>query len=222
MGRFLIIAAVVVSFMAVQSGDVLAWGTKTKAKTKEEMLNSASDMDAELEKEVPDPVEPAPEPAARKKAAPEKTNAGASTAIMHQQPGAEQAKQAPAPGAPAVPAPVTASKAAAPEKKDKGKCYVATAAYGSYLDPHVYVLREFRDTVLLTNTIGRTFVELYYSYSPPAASFIGRHGSLRAMTRWALTPVIFGIEYPRWAMCGLVLFIGFVIVARVPLRRRNP
>ena len=30
-------------------------------------------------------------------------------------------------------------------------CFLATAAYGSYLDPHVEALRYFRDHYLVTN-----------------------------------------------------------------------
>ncbi len=71
---------------------------------------------------------------------------------------------------------------AAVEKSGKkgGRCYIATAVYGSYDAPQVLVLRRFRDEVLMTNPLGKAFVKLYYFASPPVAkklekaSFINR------------------------------------------------
>jgi PKD repeat protein len=91
-----------------------------------------------------------------------------------------------------------------------GGCFIATAAYGSYLNPHVMVLREFRDRYLLTNSPGRAMVAFYYRTSPPIANFIMRHEGLRAATRLLLTPVVFGIEYQQWAIL-LVLMLGIMI-----------
>jgi subtilisin family serine protease len=45
---------------------------------------------------------------------------------------------------------------------DGGGCFIATAAYGSVMHPYVEKLRQFRDRHLLTNGIGKRFVEAYY------------------------------------------------------------
>lgn len=71
-----------------------------------------------------------------------------------------------------------------------GGCFIATAAYGSYLDSHVKILRDFRDNYLLTNRAGQVFVGMYYKYSPPAANFIARHEFLKTITRILLLPLI--------------------------------
>jgi len=89
-----------------------------------------------------------------------------------------------------------------------GGCFIATAAYGSYLDPHVMVLRHFRDNVLLHSELGTAFVKFYYRYSPPVADFIRQHDTLRALSRFALTPLIFGAEYPMVFMLLMLLAIA--------------
>jgi DNA-binding beta-propeller fold protein YncE len=94
-------------------------------------------------------------------------------------------------------------------------CFIATAAYGSYLDPHVQVLRDFRDRVLAPSPAGRIFLELYYAWSPPLARFIAQHDWLRTAVRWALTPVVYTIQYP------LLLGFLFIPAIAVAVRRRR-
>ena len=92
---------------------------------------------------------------------------------------------------------------------DGGGCFIATAAFGSYLDQNVMVLREFRDKYLLTNSPGRAFVTLYYKTSPPIADYISEHKTLRSIARWTLTPIIYGVKYPA---ASLFLIIASVVV----------
>ena len=77
---------------------------------------------------------------------------------------------------------------------DNDNCFIATAAYGSPMESHVTVLREFRDRFLLASSAGKTFVELYYKYSPPVADFIGRHVALQTVVRIGLLPFV-GMSY---------------------------
>jgi uncharacterized repeat protein (TIGR01451 family) len=96
-------------------------------------------------------------------------------------------------------------------------CFIATAAYGSPLEPHVVALRQFRDRYLQHTALGRAFIRLYYRYSPPLAAIIAERPTLRSATRAVLTPLVLAIVHPLWA--SLLLASVFVLGWR--LRRRN-
>jgi len=91
---------------------------------------------------------------------------------------------------------------------DGGNCFIATAAYGSYLDPKVKVLRDFRDEYLLTNSLGTELVGFYYRNSPPLADYIRERETLRAVVRSLLTVVVYAVEYPVPALLSLFLLVA--------------
>ncbi|KPJ65504.1 hypothetical protein AMJ44_10015 [candidate division WOR-1 bacterium DG_54_3] len=95
-------------------------------------------------------------------------------------------------------------------------CFIATAAFGSYLDPHVEVLRDFRDNHLFPSPIGRALMEFYYKTSPPIADYIKRHETLRKVTRCALIPLVFTIKNP--IIIGIIIGIGGL--AAIVIRKR--
>ncbi len=109
------------------------------------------------------------------------------------------------------------SPAKAGSSQGGGGCFIATAAYGSPLDPHVDLLRQFRDRYLLTHLPGRIFVDLYYEYSPPVADYIRTREGMRAVVRGALTPLVLGIVYP-YVSVGILIFVPIFYWARRIMR----
>jgi len=81
-----------------------------------------------------------------------------------------------------------------PDEGEAGKktlpCFIATAAYGSPLHPHLDILRNFRDKYLMPSKLGRLLVECYYRYSPSVADFIAKHKPLKVLVRASLLPLV--------------------------------
>jgi hypothetical protein len=92
------------------------------------------------------------------------------------------------------------------EDDDPGKkCFIATAAYGSPLHPHLDILRDFRNKYLMPNKLGRAFVNLYYKYSPFVANIIAKRKVLKVVVRVSLLPLI--------ALSYTILHFGHTITA---------
>ncbi|MDY6974462.1 MAG: CFI-box-CTERM domain-containing protein, partial [Thermodesulfobacteriota bacterium] len=92
------------------------------------------------------------------------------------------------------------TEVSATTEDDDSDCFVATAVYGASLSQHTRVLRAFRDTFLLTNSMGRIFVDFYYNFGPRMASFIAEHDLLRTIVRWGLLPFV--------GFCWVALKVG--------------
>jgi len=69
-------------------------------------------------------------------------------------------------------------------------CFIATAAYGSEMEPHVARLQRFRDQRLLKSPLGRAAIVSYYALSPGLATVISQHEGLRAAARRVLSPLV--------------------------------
>lgn len=76
----------------------------------------------------------------------------------------------------------TAPKGKPAGSNSPGGCFVATAVYGSYDSPEVWVLRRWRDGSLAATRGGRVFVHVYYAASPPLVALVGGK-------KWFTTPV---------------------------------
>jgi len=94
-----------------------------------------------------------------------------------------------------------------------GGCFIATAAFGSPLERHVQILRDFRDRVLLNSSAGKVFVDFYYRTSPPIAGKIAASEGLRLITRAMLMPVI-GMAY---LMVHLGMFMTMLLFTAIVL-----
>lgn len=69
-------------------------------------------------------------------------------------------------------------------------CFIATAAYGSAMQPEVETLRVARDALRAKSSLFAVAADLYYRAGPAAAAVIARSDSARALVRAALRPVV--------------------------------
>jgi hypothetical protein len=73
--------------------------------------------------------------------------------------------------------------------KQVSGCFIATAAYGSALEPHVARLRELRDRLRPASALFAAAADLYYRSGPAAAAVLRRSDTARALARELLGPV---------------------------------
>ena len=71
-----------------------------------------------------------------------------------------------------------------------GKCFIATAVYGSYDAPEVRVLRRWRDGTLSTTPAGRAVIRTYYRLSPGLVRLVGDKDWFARPTRQALNAFV--------------------------------
>ena len=97
-----------------------------------------------------------------------------------------------------------------------GGCFIATAAFGSPLEKHVLILRDFRDRILLNSSAGKEFVQFYYRTSPAIADKIAESEGLRFITRVMSMPVI-GVAYliVHWGMLTTMLLLTIIVLTVV-------
>ena len=127
-----------------------------------------------------------------------------------------------------LPAPGSTSGSPPPSSSGGGggSCFIATAAFGSEMEQHVQILSRFRDRRLLSNSIGRKIVGIYYRKSPPIADYLRKHPIPKAAIRYALVPIT-GMAYlslfihPQLLLFATtLLFSGAIIGFKRRLRSR--
>jgi uncharacterized repeat protein (TIGR01451 family) len=104
-----------------------------------------------------------------------------------------------------------------PDSGVKVSCFIATAAFGSPLEAHVQVLREFRDRYLQRSAPGRAFIRFYYRHSPSIAAVIAEHDWLRFLVRMLLTPLVLAIAFPLRAL----MLAGLLAAMLLAMNRRR-
>ena len=67
-----------------------------------------------------------------------------------------------------------------------GGCYIATAVYGSYNCPQVWLLRRYRDNGLAKCILGRLFIRAYYAVAPTLIKWFGKNKFFNNLCRKVL------------------------------------
>lgn len=69
-------------------------------------------------------------------------------------------------------------------------CYIATAYYGSYDCPEVWMLRRYRDFTLAETWAGQKFITLYYTISPLLVKWFGKSIWFKKICRLPLETLV--------------------------------
>ena len=96
--------------------------------------------------------------------------------------------------------------------KTDDACFIATAAYGTLLDGHVTLLRQFRDAYMMPYGLGRKIVGVYYRFSPAVADIVNENLLLRGVVRIALWPFV-GLALFMLKASSIIKIIGIVLTA---------
>jgi len=91
-------------------------------------------------------------------------------------------------------------------------CFIASASYGSSMEHHVQLFRQFRGEVLMKSEVGRKFARWYYKLGPYPAAFLMRNPALKPLARAAL--------WPAWGVAWISLHYGVwagLLISFLPL-----
>lgn len=74
--------------------------------------------------------------------------------------------------------------------RKENACFIATACYGEFSN-EVLFLRAFRNKVLVSNSLGRTSIKIYYKSAPYISKILRKYYLLNWVTKYlVLTPII--------------------------------
>ena len=81
-------------------------------------------------------------------------------------------------------------------------CLIATAAFGSEIEPQVQFLREFRDNTIMSTAIGSSFLNafnaLYYTFSPTVADVERNNPFLQESIKIGIKPLLGILEITKF------------------------
>jgi len=97
---------------------------------------------------------------------------------------------------------VTVGKTSQP----KNGCLIATAAFGSELVPQVQFLREYRDNIIMSTSVGSSFINafnaVYYTFSPAVADVERNNSILQEFIKAGITPLLGILQITKLTSVG--------------------
>jgi tetratricopeptide (TPR) repeat protein len=69
------------------------------------------------------------------------------------------------------------------ENSSSDSCFIATAAYSTATHPDLDTFRQFRDEKLLTHSVGKHLVSIYYQIGPSIAQYVKKHQHIKRFLR---------------------------------------